>query len=265
MSNKKTYKKSFEGVTMPEYLEKEILEMTNKPKKILWKSAIAMATAAAVVCFMVFGGNFSTPTGTSSNSFVMTALAAEVQEDGSVVLGSEFELTGNVLSSATIGGVTPGEGMELGANGILGADDEVLGVTFYTGFGIKLDGDNIAKATITTDQGYFSVLDKTDWSTNRFNRRVEFESNDLSSMLIWEFDYYGEGAASQQSVDRITWATNILPEVVNFTIMVIFEDGEIQEKDLTFHPHSFWEAVRERHDAVDRTSPPEPNPDETFG
>ena len=81
MNNREAYKKAFDKITMPQNLEKEILEMTNKPKKTVWKAAVAFTTMAAVLCLFVFGAlpQLGGGGGSQGNSFVLQAFAMEVQ------------------------------------------------------------------------------------------------------------------------------------------------------------------------------------------
>jgi len=259
-------------------------------KRSFFRSAIALATTAAVVCLVMFGGNVLRPQNTDAllginNSFKLTALAMEQHDDGSVIPGGELEIIDGRIAVEFDDRL---EVSRIGVQGIFANDDflegDLLGEIISTGLGFRLDGENIVRATLTADQGFFQVIrtdNHTYWNIDRVDGAFELNDASLSSLLIWGYEHMydvpiplitrgqspivrevGEGYEHPTPYDRITATSEKLPETVVFTAVVTFEDGEEQVKSITFNPRDVWKAFGVQ---IESLPPPGPNPDGTWG
>jgi len=261
-------------------------EKSASKRKFVTRSVVSFATVAAVLCVMIFGGNIlpfnggsgDVPGQTSNNSFVLQAFAME-QQNGTLVPGSELEITDGRIAVEFDDRL---ESSHLGVQGIFTNDDfiggDLLGLIISTGLGIRLGGENIVSATLTTDQGFFQVIrtdNRTYWYIDRVDGIFELNDANLSSLLIWGYEYKHdapipigtrEAGMTTRAVtnpnDRITATSDKLPESVIFTAIVTFEDGEEQVKSITFNPRDVWEAVGIQ---IENLPPPTQNPDGTWG
>ena len=132
-------------------------------------------------------------------------------------------------------------------------------ISLQVGIGIKLDGENISNAVISTDQGHFSVLSTDTWDLERLDEQVYLDTSNLSAMLVWGFDVFGDFERSRNDLGEL------LPDNVVITAVVTFEDGEVQEQSITFNPQGIWGDVVASAVAASEATRPEPNPDGTFG
>jgi len=275
--------------------EMKMINTERTPKRrFIARSIVSFATAAAVLTLAIFGVDLFTPENGgngilgSGNSFTLQAFAMEQQEDGSVAPGSEWGITDGRIAVEFDDRL---EAAHLGVQGIFSSPEvmggDLLGLIISTGLGFRLDGENIVSATLTADQGFFQVIridNSTYWDIDRVNGTFELNNANLSSLLIWGYEYRyptpipetirdgGDSTATTRALtepnepttpnDRITSTSNKLPEIVVFTAIVTFEDGEEQVKSITFNPRDVWEAVGAQ---IENLPPPEQNPDGTWG
>ena len=106
---------------------------TNRKRQI-YKRAMTLATAAAVLLFAIFGTNWLSPS--SDNFFAIRVYAMEHQADGSIALR---EIDFADLSSGW-GGYFDGD-------------------AFYVSIGLRYEGDNIQSVTFSVDNGFFATQD----------------------------------------------------------------------------------------------------------
>ena len=243
MSNRETYKKAFEKITMPQHLEKELLKMTDKPKRTIWKPVIAMTATAAVLCALVFGGDLMTlfsndgilPT-QAANVFMLTAYAAEQQPDGTVDTQRPLELTQTDNEMLTVEfddkGIT-------GGSGIFSESGEYVGATLHTGVGFKVAGENIASVRLSVDEGYFTdfVIPEGEESYRfvQLGATHTMNPNELDAPFFWSFEVKGNIVRSHENgVLSITFENGeeIQAPTATINVVVTFEDGEVQEQSI---------------------------------
>jgi|GEM_PF-4214579 len=243
MSNRETYKKAFEKITMPQHLEKEILEMNSKPKTTIWKPIIAMTAAIAVVCMFVFGGGLMTlfnndgllPT-QIANAFTLTAYATEQQSYGTLDTQRPLELTQTddeiLILNFDDEGIT-------GGSGIFSESGETTGAALHTGVGFKVDGENIASVRLSVDDGYFTdfvILEgEESYSFVRLGTTHTMNHDELDKPFFWSFEVEGNITRSMENgVLSVALENGEEIQTPNATIMVvvIFEDGEVQEQSI---------------------------------
>ena len=272
----------------------DIAPRTRERKRLSWRPAIALATAVAAFAVFVFGGlpflggesgNGGLPgLNGSNNSFTLRAYAMTEQEDGTLAQGAEWGITDGRIAVEFDDRL---EVAHLGVQGVFSSPEvmggDLLGLIISTGLGFRLDGENIVSARLTADQGFFQVIrtdNQTYWYIDRVDGTFDLNDANLSSMLIWGYEYrypapipetIRDGATTRAvternepatAQDRVTATANKLPETVMFTAIVTFEDGEEQVELITFNPRDVWEAV---YIQIQNLPPPTQNPDGTWG
>jgi len=219
MNNRETYKKAFEKVAMPNYLEKEILEMTSKPKRTLLKPVLVMVATAAAVCMFVFGGGFPflnndgiTPTQTT-NTFTLAAYAAEQQSDGTITAGRQLDISqSDSPGEISVYGVSYNDG------------DGIRDISVHATFTFRCEGENIKSVTFSASEGYFTRIgDDYEWERLGSTYTV----NQADELILWGFDV---DVAEYEGNNN----TLPMPTVVTVKASVTFEDGEVQEKSVEY-------------------------------
>ena len=246
--------------------EKKGLYFAMKNLRPVFKGAIALATAAAVICLCIFGGIFnnggllSTQT---ANAFTLTAYAAEQQSDGSVTAGSQLGFTDNGFLILDFPDDVTGK---IGGSGIFSENGELLGTTLYTGFGVQFEGENIISATLLVDKGHFGAI-KTDnytyWHTERLDEVIIDDIGGIN-LFLWEMDFMEDIWATQGNTarSRLEIIEGLQFGNVTITAVVTFADGEVQQKSIIFDPQSVWDKVLSQPQGQPGI---ERNPDGTIG
>lgn len=195
------------------------------------RSAFMLATAAAVICLMVFGSMFLTPR--DGNMFVIKAYAMEVQEDGSVQLrevdiaDTRPEYWGGYIDRETN--------------------------TLYVSLGLRCEGENIESVEFSTASGFFTK--QYIGNLSDIEARV---SGDASAgairvgpdnqMVMFSTDFDDVGSTiilDNETVDDhlLFWGGNyvdgaesespLFPKEINIHAKVTFSNGKTAEKDVT--------------------------------
>jgi len=100
-------------------------------KRPVFKTAVSLATAAAVICLMVFGSTFISPQG--DNIFTIKTYAMEQLADGSIELREVDLVNRNPIWSSHNGGSV-----------------------FYVNANLKCEGENIKSVEFFADNGFFA-------------------------------------------------------------------------------------------------------------
>ncbi|MCL2838483.1 MAG: hypothetical protein FWE04_05395 [Oscillospiraceae bacterium] len=116
-------------------LEKIKQKQQRNKKRPVFRTAISLATTAAVLMFALFGVRFFTPD--SNNFFALQAYAMEVREDGTIELRMLEYANFNYSSHGVWHGHYDGE-------------------NFYLNIAIGFIGENIKQVEFTTDFGFFA-------------------------------------------------------------------------------------------------------------
>jgi len=211
-----------------------------KNKRPAIKSAVALATLAAMFFLAVFGNTWINPH--NENIFVIKAYAMEQQADGSIEL---FEVN---LPNERVGWV-----------GALTDDNE-----FYLSVGLQCKGENIKSVEFTTDEGFFATLSlKTESGNPVVAITVDAGDGQLGNIFVMygtDFEKVGdklilvldnfEKAGSRLILDKGTMTDDLLifwgnkneegrasvrtrPENVDIRAIVTFNDGQTQEQVVT--------------------------------
>jgi len=190
-----------------------------KHKRPIFKSAVAIAAAAAMICLLVFGGSLLQPQD-SGNMFAVKAYAVEQQADGSI----ELRTVDIVDRLETWGGIM--------YNG-----------KTYIGVGLKCEGENIKSVEFSTDSGFFA---KQDIEKIKQKRELGdeitylFMGSERNMILMgMEFEELGKRFSMDKDTDRnselIFWGVDgeEMPSAIVFDAIVTFEDGTTQTETVT--------------------------------
>ena len=200
-----------------------------KRHRPLFRSIVALATAAAIISLMVLSGNFTSPTGTSNNSFILTTYAAEQQQDGTMTGVSPL---GTIETDVQHAYFTQGLG-------IFADNGEPIGTTIRSDTALGIMGENISSVTISVDKGYFAMI-RTDnysyWYAERIGTTRTISGAELvdsNSMVLWEIDIKGDVRRTVDGTLTVNGDT-LPPKNITITAVVTFEDGEVQEKTIEY-------------------------------
>ena len=200
-------------------------------KRPVFKAAVSFATAAAVICLMVFGSIFLTPQ--DGNMFVIKAYAMEVQEDGSVQLrevdiaDTRPEYWGGYIDRKTN--------------------------TMYVSLGLRCEGENIESVEFSTASGFFA--EQYIGNLSDLEARVSGDASvgairvgPDNQMIMFSMDFDDVGSTiilDNETVDDylLFWGGNYVdsaesesppfPKEINVHAKVTFSNGKTAEKDIT--------------------------------
>ncbi|MCL2838281.1 MAG: hypothetical protein FWE04_04340 [Oscillospiraceae bacterium] len=193
-------------------LEKIKQKQQRNKKRPVFRTAISLATTAAVLMFAVFGVRFFAPD--VNNTFSLQAFAMEVQEDGTFGL-REIDLMTNEFWAGHFDGDN-----------------------FFVSVGLRYKGNNIQNVEFSTNEGFFA--------TQRIRSLAHTESvphtyMGLDSQLMMfgtEFYVVGNAITFGSAMDDdilLFWGSNDvnidnIPESIEIRANVIFNDGETYEQ-----------------------------------
>ena len=208
----------FSDATKNRMLEKTKQKTKKSKKHPVFRTAISLATTAAVLMFALFGQRFFAPD--VNNTFLLQAFAMEVQEDGTVGLRMlEYANFHNSLQYGTWHGHYDGE-------------------NFYLNIAIGIIGENIKQVEFTTDVGFFA---------KQFIDRESFteDTNLMTSggrilMFGTDFEIVGNSFVVDESFIADDWILFLGQEgyaVKNRTVRAVatFNDGTTQEEVITIN------------------------------
>jgi hypothetical protein len=191
-----------------------------------FKAAVSLATAAAVICLMVFGSMLLFPQ--NENIFTLKAYAMEQQADGSIVL-REVD-----LHSETYHWISYNDGS-----------------LFYVNANLKCEGENIQSVVFYADDGFFAkqyliiedgkIVQEDGVSASY----VKGPSDDDYTLLRYgtDFDIIGNSFTLESDVmtdnfllfvgmEISDWREN--PSQITIRAVATFNDGKTQEETITF-------------------------------
>jgi hypothetical protein len=192
-------------------------------KRPVFKTAATLATAAAMICLMVFGSMYLSPQ--SDNVFSMKAYAMEYQADGSVDLG-EIDLT----NQQHIGG------------GYL--DNGIL----YLNTILKCEGENIKYVEFSTDDGFFAKQKENlyiEEGKTIYDYSPKFNIGEDDTLhIVWHGSTNFEKIGNSLTLDSETINDNLIflgteyiggqmpYSTITINAVVTFNDGKQQEETL---------------------------------
>lgn len=208
---------------------RQAIPQEQRRKRPRFRSAFTLATAAAVICLMVFGSMFLTPQ--DDNIFVIKAYAMEVQEDGSVQL-REVDIADT--RPEYWGGYINGE-----TN------------TMYVGLGLRCEGENIESVEFSTASGFFAKQYIGNLSNIKTSGDISVGSLRVgpdNQMVVFGRDFDDIGSTiildNETSNDYLLfWGGNYVesaesesppfPKEINVHAKATFSNGKTVEKDVT--------------------------------
>ena len=195
--------------------EKQITERP-KPRRTILRKAMALATAAAIICLAVFGTNWLSPS--SDNFFAIRVYAMEQQADGSIALR---EIDFADLSSGW-GGYFDGD-------------------AFYISIGLRYEGDNIQSVTFSVDNGFFATQDIRSFVHEEGSPLIFVGPERRLVMHGTEFDILGNTLTFGNAMDDdllLFWGSHGIDIDFNLSeieirVEVTFDNDEVDEQIIT--------------------------------
>lgn len=207
------------------------MKKQKEKKPIFKRPAFKMATAA-VMCFVIIGCLIVNPLVKDANEFSLKAYAMDTQ-DGPSAMRPMDDQGGMIASDVWL------------AYFELKEDT----ISFYIDVGWQIEGENIKKAEITIDDGYFyKKLERYEFEKIGNTVILEKEFIHQGDMLYVGYDrpvtyeegeitYHGEDAQTGETWDYTSVETRPVYEVIDKIVLhavVTYDDGATEEKDMIF-------------------------------
>lgn len=186
--------------------------------------------AMVLICLVVIGSLIFNSLGT--NQFSIKAYAMDT-EDGQSAMRPMGDQGGMIASDVWLGYFELKEGT----------------ISFYIDVGWQIEGENIKKAEITVDDGYFyNKLEKYEFEEIGNTVILEKENIHQGDILYVGYDrpvtyeereitYHGEDAQTGETWDYTSIETQPVYELIDKIVLhavVTYDDGETEEKDMIF-------------------------------